>query len=120
MRRKTRIGLVVGSTLLAVLVVVISIPVAPTIPKLETRSGTRYWEMEGGYRIAWTLVAASPAPSGPPIVVTHGGPGGYIRSSYSENFSLEFLPRSPGRSRRRRSIPESWTIRVRVPLRFDE
>ncbi|MDE1467500.1 alpha/beta hydrolase [Aurantiacibacter sp. D1-12] len=71
--------------LIAVLAVVIAIPVAPTIERIQPRETTQYWQMESGYRLAYTHVpAAGVERSNPPIIFLHGGPGGYIHSSYIE------------------------------------
>lgn len=77
---------VVGAVVLLLLVVLVSIPVAPTISPIAPRPTTQYWAMEGGYRIAYTHVPAEIGPAKTPIVVLHGGPGGYIHSTYIETF----------------------------------
>lgn len=61
------------------------VPVDPTVPALRPRADTRYWQMQGGYRIAYTK--REPAPgmrSRLPVVFLHGGPGGYVHSSVIE------------------------------------
>lgn len=65
----------------AALVVLASIPIRPTLPRLEPRASTAYWPMAGGYRIGYTRVPAEGAPGAPPVVFLHGGPGGYVHSS---------------------------------------
>lgn len=75
------LGLVLGALLL-VLLVIIMIPVSPTIERIEPRTTTQYWDMSAGYRIAYTRVAPAGEPVGPPVIFLHGGPGGYIHSSY--------------------------------------
>lgn len=86
MRKMLKAAALTTMAVTVVLAVVICTPVEPTIPRLQADSTTRYWQMEGGYRIAWTRVTASPPTRLPPIIVTHGGPGGYIHSSYVETF----------------------------------
>lgn len=54
-------------------------PIHSEIPAIEARASTQYWQMAGGYRIAYTHVAT--ANTGAPIVYLHGGPGGYVHSS---------------------------------------
>ncbi|MBO6576844.1 MAG: alpha/beta fold hydrolase [Rhodothermales bacterium] len=84
-----KIGKLLGLGLLAgllVLLVLIAIPVDPTIPGMASRDGGAFWDMDGGYRIAHVHVKAQGSASGAPIVVLHGGPGGYIHSSYTETF----------------------------------
>lgn len=54
-------------------------PVTPTVSAIEPRESTRYWTMQGGYRIAYTHIASSD--TRPPIVFLHGGPGGYVHTS---------------------------------------
>ena len=58
------------------------VPVDPTVQALRPRADTRYWQMQGGYRIAYTK--REPAPGVParlPVVFVHGGPGGYVHTS---------------------------------------
>ncbi len=79
-----------GRSLLAISVVVLAwslIPVRPTIPKLERRETGHSWELASGHRIAYVKVSGTGS-GGPlaPVVVTHGGPGGYIHSSYVRAF----------------------------------
>ena len=65
-------------------VAVASIPIQPTMPRLEPRDSTAYWEMSGGYRIAYSRIPAGGPASRPPVVFLHGGPGGYVHSSTIE------------------------------------
>lgn len=74
-----------GLILLALLIglaIFVMIPISPTIAQIEPRESTRYWEMSGGYSIAYTRVAPDGDAAGPPVLFLHGGPGGYIHSSY--------------------------------------
>jgi pimeloyl-ACP methyl ester carboxylesterase len=61
-----------------------SIPQRPKLTGIQPRASTRYWPMSGGYRIAYTRVAAPAGSTGAPIVFLHGGPGGYIYNSTIE------------------------------------
>ncbi|WP_176693220.1 alpha/beta fold hydrolase [Arenimonas terrae] len=74
---------VVGAAVLAVAVgVVFLIPVRTTVAAIAPRADTQYWQMQGGYRIAYTRLApAAGAPRRLPVVFLHGGPGGYVHSS---------------------------------------
>jgi len=63
----------------AVVAVLAFWPVTPTVSAIEPRESTRYWTMQGGYRIAYTHIVSSGTQ--PPIVFLHGGPGGYVHSS---------------------------------------
>jgi len=60
-------------------------PIAPTVSPLQPRESTRYWAMEGEYRIAYTHIGTSG--DRPPIIFLHGGPGGYVHSSMIEQLS---------------------------------
>lgn len=81
-RRLFRIGgAVVGLLGLAVILVFL-LPVPVTVAPLQPRADTRYWKMEGGYRIAYTLLTPPRAVAARiPVVFLHGGPGGYVHSS---------------------------------------
>lgn len=72
---------VVGATWLAG---VLLWPIQLTLPRIEPRASTEYWAMQGGYRIAYTRVAAAEATSAP-VIYLHGGPGGYVHSSQIEH-----------------------------------
>lgn len=79
-------GRIIGVATL-ILLVVVMIPLEPTVPAIEARPSTEYWAMSEGYRIAYTRVAAD-LPAGEaekaPIVFLHGGPGGYVFDSAIE------------------------------------
>jgi proline iminopeptidase len=73
----------VGLALLGLAIgIVFLIPVRATVPAIAPRADTQYWQMPGGYRIAYTRLApAAGAPQRMPVVFAHGGPGGYVHSS---------------------------------------
>ncbi|MEL7297234.1 MAG: alpha/beta hydrolase [Pseudomonadota bacterium] len=68
---------------LATLLVALFKPIAPTIAPIQPRASTQYWEMAGGYRIAYTVIESGRADA-MPVMYLHGGPGGYIHSSIIE------------------------------------
>ena len=80
--RLFRIGGAVVGLLGLALILVLLLPVSVTVAPLTPRADTRYWQMEGGYRIAYTLLTP---PFGiaerVPVIFLHGGPGGYVHSS---------------------------------------
>lgn len=80
-----RYAAVVLGIVLLVLAVVVSIPLAPTVPALEARPGTQYWTMDAGYRLAYTQVPATAPRDGPPVIFLHGGPGGFVSTSAIED-----------------------------------
>lgn len=58
------------------------VPVDPTVQPLRPRPDTQYWQMQGGYRIAYTKRERAPGiMARHPVVFVHGGPGGYVHSS---------------------------------------
>lgn len=71
--------------LVVTLAVLVLKPIPVTIDPIRPRDSTQYWVMSGGYKIAYTHVAANAAlPSSPisrSLIYLHGGPGGYIHSS---------------------------------------
>jgi len=69
------------AVVLIALVIWCLIPIKPTIAPITPRPDTQYWAMSTGSRIAYTRVTADSVSSKPPIIVLHGGPGGYIHSS---------------------------------------
>ena len=74
-----------GAVILLLLVAVF-IPIKPTVDPIQPRESTRYWTMDGGYKIAYTRVSPLAA-SKPPVIFLHGGPGGYIHSSVIDALS---------------------------------
>jgi proline iminopeptidase len=73
-------GLAAVAGLGAVMIVVL-MPIRPTVPALQPRESTEYWTLDGGYRIAYTRVPSTIEPVGSPVLFLHGGPGGYVHSS---------------------------------------
>lgn len=82
LRRLYRAGAVVLGLLGLAVIIAFLLPVSVTVTPLQPRADTRYWHMEGGYRIAYTLLTP---PLGVaervPVIFLHGGPGGYVHSS---------------------------------------
>lgn len=60
------------------------IPIKQTVSPIQPRSDTKYWEMNGNYKIAYTLLDGDSANTNPVIIFLHGGPGGYIHSATIE------------------------------------
>lgn len=48
------------------------------VPQLQTRAGTRYWDLSTGSVIGYTLIPATGSKKKSPIVYLHGGPGGSV------------------------------------------
>src|SRR5580765_2788289 len=48
------------------------------VPAFQTRINTKYWNLPGGSRIGYTLIAARGQKKLFPIIYLHGGPGGHI------------------------------------------
>jgi len=57
------------------------IPLKQTIKPITPRADTQYWQMAGGYKIAYTKLSSPFLTSHPPVIFLHGGPGGYVHSS---------------------------------------
>ncbi|MDX1470777.1 MAG: alpha/beta hydrolase [Flavobacteriaceae bacterium] len=75
------IGIVILSIVIAFLILLV-IPEPVTVNPIKPRENTQYWEMDEGFKIAYThLKSPSNSNSKPPIIFLHGGPGGYIHSS---------------------------------------
>lgn len=86
MRRGWRRGLRLAGIALGLLVLAVGVawlwPVPVTVAPIQPRADTRYWTMDGGYRIAYTRLAPAPGvPERVPVLFLHGGPGGYVHSS---------------------------------------
>jgi proline iminopeptidase len=78
MSKKTK--LVFSLFLLAAIVVciVFLIPRSYPVPEITIRSGTAYWKLKTGSRIAYTKLSPVRENGLPPIIYLHGGPGGPI------------------------------------------
>ena len=81
LRRALRYAGLAFALLIAVVAVLSLIPTRPKLAGIRPRASTRYWQMSGGYRIAYTRVPAASPATGAPILFLHGGPGGYIYNS---------------------------------------
>lgn len=57
------------------------IPLKETIKPLQPRQDTKYWTMQNGYKIAYTLIEGDTTNTHPVVIFLHGGPGGYIHSA---------------------------------------
>lgn len=57
------------------------IPLKETIKPIEPRPDTKYWTLNGGYKIAYTSLDGDTTNAKSPVVFLHGGPGGYIHSA---------------------------------------
>ncbi len=69
--------------LLIVFLILLILPEKETVPTIQPRENTEYWDMNGGFKIAYTQTKAALVDESkpPPIVFLHGGPGGYVHSS---------------------------------------
>ena len=77
--------------ILGLFVVLIIVPEKETVPAIQPRDTTQYWEMSEGFRIAYTYLEGEGEEEKEPIIFLHGGPGGYIHSSLIEvahNFAM--------------------------------
>ncbi|MFZ6024132.1 MAG: alpha/beta hydrolase [Bacteroidota bacterium] len=64
------------------------IPLKQTIKPIAPRPDTKYWVMQGGYRIAYTEIKGDTSNTNPIIIFLHGGPGGYIHSAIIETMKV--------------------------------
>jgi proline iminopeptidase len=64
-----------------ILLFLILIPRQYDVPKMQFRENTKYWDLETGSRIAYTLVRGKEPRQQTPIIYLHGGPGGPIYNS---------------------------------------
>ncbi|MCX2680068.1 alpha/beta hydrolase [Galbibacter sp. EGI 63066] len=76
-------GILLGAVLLIFSILVI-IPESETIPPIEPRENTKYWEMSEGFNIAYTHLNGIDSLNKAPVIFLHGGPGGYVHSSIIE------------------------------------
>lgn len=71
--------------LVVTLAVLILKPIPVAVDPIRPRDSTQYWTMSGGYKIAYTHVAANASLESSSVsrslIYLHGGPGGYIHSS---------------------------------------
>jgi proline iminopeptidase len=54
------------------------IPRSYNVPQLQKTEGIRYWELQTGSKIAYTLVTAKGVKKPYPVIFLQGGPGGFI------------------------------------------
>lgn len=80
-KRLLRIAGIAVACLLAFVLLLLFIPVGETVAPITPRPSTQYWAMSGGYRIAYTRIAArGDGPPKAPVIFLHGGPGGYVHA----------------------------------------
>lgn len=82
------IGIIIV-VLLLIFIVLLVVPEEEIIKPIQPRESTRYWEMNEGFRIAYTHLEGIDNLNKTPIIFLHGGPGAYIHSSIIE--TLESL-----------------------------
>lgn len=66
--------------LILILLIWSLIPLKQTIKPIQPRPDTKYWTMQGGYKIAYTKIEGDTSHKHPTVIFLHGGPGGYIHS----------------------------------------
>ena len=66
--------------LILILLIWSLIPLKQTIKPIQPRPDTKYWNMQGGYKIAYTKIEGDTSHTHPTVIFLHGGPGGYIHS----------------------------------------
>src|SRR5256885_7815657 len=49
-----------------------------SVPQLQKRINTQYWNLSSGSKIGYTLIKAKSNFKSYPIIYLHGGPGGHI------------------------------------------
>lgn len=82
MRRVLRWNWRIGLGLVAALILYCLIPIGPTVERMRPGPETAFWDLATGHRIAYRRIPAAPgAAPRAPVVVLHGGPGGYVHSS---------------------------------------
>ena len=84
------IGIILG-VLLLIFMVLLVVPEKETIKSIQPRESTEYWEMNEGFKIAYTHLEGIDSLNKSPVIFLHGGPGGYIHSSIIK--TLERLTR---------------------------
>lgn len=97
-------------------------PISATIKPIQTNADTHYWNMRGGYRIAYRKVSASNPKHQVPIIFLHGGPGGYIHSEAIRTLGpisadgrvLYFYDQSGTGLSDRRERPKDTTLRGHI------
>ncbi|MEL6250906.1 MAG: alpha/beta hydrolase [Bacteroidota bacterium] len=74
------IGILLG-LLLAIFLLLLIIPEKETVKSIQPRESTQYWEMDEGFRIAYTHIPVIDSLKKGSLIFLHGGPGGYVHSS---------------------------------------
>ena len=74
------VGLVLGGVLLLFISLLV-FPEKETVKVIQPRANTQYWNMQEGFKIAYTHLPTADSLQKPPVVFLHGGPGGYVHSS---------------------------------------
>ena len=70
--------------LMFVFVVMVIIPEREIVESIQPRDSTQYWEMNEGFKIAYTHLKGVDSLKESPVIFLHGGPGGYVHSSIIE------------------------------------
>ena len=93
----------------------IFLPRKYSVPSLEARADTHFWQLQSGSRIAFVHIPAKATKKPFPIIYLHGGPGGHVRDeviSYlaplaDEGFEIYFYNQiGSGKSDRLEDITE--------------
>ncbi|MCP4438068.1 MAG: alpha/beta hydrolase [Aureispira sp.] len=61
-----------------ILLYVLFYPQKYDVLAFEKRPNTKYWELQNGSKIGYTLLKGTPSGNKPPIIYLHGGPGGMV------------------------------------------
>lgn len=69
------------------LLLYVLIPRSYHVPQLKERSGTQFWSLSTGSRIAYTMIRAKGPEKPYPIIFLQGGPGGFITERNIQIFS---------------------------------
>ena len=79
------LGIVIG-VLLLIFIALLIFPEKEIVEPIQARESTNYWEMNEGFRIAYTHLEGIDSLNKTPIIFLHGGPGYYVHSSIIETF----------------------------------
>lgn len=80
------VGIVFGILLLAFILMLL-VPGKEVVAPIQPRANTAYWNMQEGFKIAYTYLENPDSVKKDPIIFLHGGPGGYVHSSIIEALS---------------------------------
>jgi len=97
-------------------------PIPATVKPIQANADTHYWNMQGGYRIAYRKIPASKPERHAPVIFLHGGPGGYIHSEAirtlgpvsADGRALYFYDQSGTGLSDRRERPKDTTLRGQI------